>query len=121
MPLACSPLRQGLLRAGSCRWCDKGLPGPLPCRLPSLTDDALTGEPKHLPELLAELLRAAVSGQEELDTARQEQTQAAEEAQAELGAAEARQQELEAELEAVRRQAQVGHHLGLLSRLTCSV
>ena len=110
-----------MLPADSCIWDDKGLPVPLPCRLPTLTDDALSGEPDCLPELLAKLLRAAMSGQEELGTARQEQAQAAEQAQAEMGAAEARQQQLEAQLEAVRRQAQVGRRHGLLSRLTCSV
>ena len=113
-------VRQGVLQAESCMWGDKGLPVSLPCRVPTLTDDALTGEPDHLPELVEKLLRAAMSGQEELGAARQEQAQAAEQAQVELGAAEARQQELEAELEAVRQQAQVGRHRGLLIRLTCS-
>ena len=86
----------------------------MPCRLPTLTDDALTGEADDLPDLLAKLLRAAISGHEELGAARQE-------LEAGLGAAEARQQELEAELEAVRQQAQVGCHRGLLSRLMCGV
>ena len=86
----------------------------MPCRLPTLTDDALTGEADDLPQLLAKLLRAAMSGHEELGAARQE-------LEAGLGAAEARQQELGAELEAVRRQAQVECHRGLLSALVCSV